>query len=127
MHPKHMEIVRRNTKCSDSLGRAGACQIEPHIRRRSQVLERTAVVPPEFKLLGAKLTHPKLSLIDKRNSHDPLRLGVWKRAQEYSVDDCKDRRVRADAESECEDGNRRETRIAPQLAEAVADILKKVF
>jgi hypothetical protein len=47
--------------------------------------------------------------------------------QQHAVNDAEDRRVRADAEGEREDGGRRETGLLPQHANGVAHVLQEIL
>jgi hypothetical protein len=59
-----------------------------------------------------------------KNSHEPLRTGVGKRAEEIGVEHAEHRRVRADAERERERRDSREAFMLEQHAQAITQVLK---
>ena len=50
---------------------------------------------------------------------------IWQRLEDHGIDDAENRRVRADAKSECEHGHGGEAGIAPEHAPRVAGILRE--
>src|SRR5262249_2700489 len=57
------------------------------------------------------------------NTHEPRRFLVRQRAQQHAVDDAEDRRVRADPQAQCQDGNQCEAWFLYQHSRAVAQVL----
>src|SRR5262245_43546635 len=55
--------------------------------------------------------------------HHPFRLRVWQRTQQNGVDDAEDRRVRADAECECENGDESEYSVFSEHSHAITQVL----
>src|ERR1700674_1988591 len=60
------------------------------------------------------------------DDNELLRILVGKRTEQYSIDHTEYRRVRADAESEGEDGDSREARGLPKRAEAEANVQEEL-
>src|SRR5206468_8427896 len=55
--------------------------------------------------------------------YEPPGIAIWQRANHDRVDDAEDRRRRADAESECDDGDRGEARRPPETADGVPHVV----
>src|SRR5262249_38537184 len=62
-----------------------------------------------------------------KHFHQPLRLPVWQRTQQQRIDDAENRGVRANAQRQRQDRNRREAEILQQHSRAVAQVLPDVF
>src|SRR5262245_32308295 len=58
------------------------------------------------------------------NRHDPLRICIRKRIEQYVLNCAEDRSRRADAESQRYDGHEREGRLVAESAESIAEILQ---
>src|SRR5437667_12744564 len=78
-----------------------------------------AARPPAVALVGQAgdaWSHPL-------QQHQLTRIFDWQRLQHYSVDGAEDGGVRADAQSQSQNGDNRESRAAPQLTQPVARVL----
>ncbi len=64
-------------------------------------------------------------LVDAPDHHDPPGIRQWQRLQEQSSQPREDRRVRADAEREGQDGRQSETRAAEQHPQRVPEVLQE--
>src|SRR5262245_39038542 len=71
-------------------------------------------ISPEFANIYRNRTHWKVQSYHRAiqpQHDDTVRFAVRQRLEQNSIDDAEDRRIRADAERQCENGDRRETGI----------------
>ncbi len=109
--PEHREEIRGAKLARDLFRLAIAREIEAAIEEDSHVGEDLVLIFPvgevaeiDDVLIGA----PALSLFP--HEHELLRILVRKAAQQHSIDDTKDRGVRANAERERKQRNKRHHR-----------------
>ena len=57
----------------------------------------------------------------------PIALGIGEWAQEHGMDHAEDRRIRANAEAQCEDGDHRESGVLAHHAQPVDQVLLQNF
>ena len=69
---------------------------------------------------------PAATVCPARQHDETAGVAIGKWAQQHAVHDGEDRRARADPERECERGNNRETRCAPQESQRVAGVASKL-
>jgi hypothetical protein len=75
-----------------------------------------------------RVRHVALDIrIVARDPDQAVRMRACQRPQQHRVHHAEDGRVHADAEGQGQDDDRRETRITEQDAEAVTDVLEKLF
>ena len=76
-----------------------------------------------------KLRNSRKTLLRRRvpHRHEPPRISKRQRPEQHSIHHAEDRGIRADAESEREDGDGGEARILAQYAQAVTKIHEEVF
>src|SRR6185503_8006274 len=72
---------------------------------------------------GSHISQIKSRLVGSE-SDQTIRLLIAERPQEHRVDDAEDRRIRADAERECDNCHRGETRPREKAANRVADVFE---
>ncbi len=65
--------------------------------------------------------------IHRQQPRQLFRFRIWQRTQQHGIDDAEDRRVRADAQRQREDGNQGESGILQQHSRAVTKILQQVL
>jgi hypothetical protein len=71
--------------------------------------------------------HGRHLLAPLAEAHEPVRVFEGQRPQQHAVDDRKDRRVRADAQRERENGDRREAGLLEQHPKSVPNVLPERF
>src|SRR5215472_258617 len=90
--------------------------------RGSEMFEDRVVVSPieiVWKSNRVILTRSRRFI----QNHDSIRVWVRQGLQQYCVDDAEDRGVHANAQRQCQNGDRTETRLLPQHSECVSNIL----
>src|SRR2546427_72241 len=95
---------------------------------RRHANDRIALVV-QFDLLSKDILAPGKPFWGRRcpPRHEPPRISKRQRPEQHSIHHAEDRGIRADAESEREDGDGGEARILAQYAQAVAKIHEEVF
>lgn len=106
---------------------ARADQIEKPILVRGHALESLTLRAPIEEIRGWSGAMDDFAITVCLPGDDQL-LGVWvwQRLQDYGVDDAEDRRVGANAQSECEHSNHGEGRALAEQAAAIQQILPKL-
>jgi hypothetical protein len=96
-------------------------QVEVAVLVRGQPCERVRLRAPVQEVRHGDRARPALRqrLVD---GDEPVGVRVRERAQQHRVDDREDGRVAAYSEGECQHGDGREARLAPQHAERVPDV-----
>ena len=84
-------------------------------------LEAAALIAKVVEVRVREARRPALRG-DLEDGHDPVRIGVRQRPQQHAVHDAEDRRGRADAEGEGQDGDGGEARVLAELPKTVAAI-----
>ena len=122
---QHAEEIRRDEGHLDLLRVTVAGQAHfVHVIRGSETLEQLRLLPVVDHvgrghgcLLEAGIVHPV------PDQHQPVRLVVGERPEQYGVDHAEDRRVRTDPQTQRHHRDYREARASHQLAPSVAQIV----
>ncbi len=122
LHAEDRQDVRGHPDRPDLLGGVAARQVRAPVLGGAHVLERAALRLPVEEVRGRD--RPVAALED----HDQARgVRVGQRPHEDRVDDREDRRARADAEREGQDGDGRKSRRAAEESQPVARVLPEAF
>jgi hypothetical protein len=121
---EHVEELGRDHAGLHARGFATTEQIERHLVVLDDGVERRRLRPVVLDLLDR---HTGVGDADSRRllAHldEPIAVRVWQRPQQHGMHHAEDRRVRADAEGECEQNDRRVAGILRERACGVAPVL----
>src|SRR5262249_32172976 len=92
-----------------------------------ELRERLLLIPP-----GQKITYSHVNLaaglrVGFPDHYQSFRVRIWKRFDQYRANNAENRRVRADAERECDHCHQGETGITHQPSRAVAQVLPQIL
>src|SRR5215471_39628 len=120
--------VGRNRYPADVFGLAliRHVSIGPHRLSCSNPVERLHLVAEEGKLQLAQVGGFPFLLESAAHLHNPIRIGIWQRAQQDSVYYSEDRRVGTYAKRQGENGDQREPRRLYQRPHPIAKVLPHV-
>ena len=123
---QHAEEIPGYLRTPDPFGIAAAGNRERQRARCGKFLENVIHVAPiqEFRSRG-RAARDVAVRVRLPNGDDAAGIRKRQRFQQYSVDDAENHDVRANANRQSQNGDRRETRVSPQHAHAVTEILPK--
>src|SRR5487761_46117 len=120
LYAEQIEKVGGNFRAPKLFGISGSGEIVAPGLKGADVLEDLILRAPVEKVSGRRSTAENLPVaVRLPDNHDLLRIGERQGPQQDCVYDAEYRRVRADAQRQCDDGNDREARVLAQRARAI--------
>ena len=126
---QHSKQIRRDRYALNPLGLSTARQVDrTPTSKTCHAVEEAGVLAPVAEV-GAGDGSPDQRLVrpEFRDVNQTVRVAVGQRLQEHGVHGAEDRCVRADAEGQRQDGNRRKARSLDKHPQAVARVLNEGF
>src|SRR5277367_6543540 len=123
---QHAEKISGYLRAPDPFGTAAARNREGQRARCGKLLENVIHVAPiqEFRSRGGASCNVAVR-VRLPNGDDPARIRKRQRFQQNSVDHAENHDVRGYADRQRQNGDRRETQVSPQHAQAVTEIVPK--
>src|SRR5438128_9091108 len=119
---KHRKQTLRYPKPTNVFGRIDPRKVGRPVVRCTHGLERMAQIAPVNVVCDGHWTAAV-----HQNGHQSSGILVRQRAEQHRVHNTKDRRVRSNAERQCDHGNCRKTRSTQHRTHAVAQVLEQSF
>src|SRR5262249_40412539 len=124
-HSEHVQVVGRHHPALQSLWLTSARQVHRYsIGDRSGNLREALALLAIVQKVRRRDALLFVVTCPSPKPQQPLRLGERQRLQQHGVDDAEDRRIRADAQAERENRDRREALVFEQHSQAEAQVLK---